>query len=154
MSRKNSLPYLKLPEAAFLWNDREVDWELAWRRNFRRQRTVTFIDNITFNASTTTKTSDPYYCGPYATFLLLHKLTVASTPTNIVIDVEFSDDRANWYKYMRGPFGDLRWEDSAGNKTESIDGPIIAPWIRIIITATGTTATKTFTSTVKLVLNG
>lgn len=154
MRRKNELPQLKLPEAALLWDERENDWQLSWRRNFKRQKTVIFIDNITFNDVITVKTSNPFYSAPYATFLLLHKIVVTATPTDIVIEIEFSDDKVNWYKYIRTPFGDLRWEDAAGDKLESIDGLVLAPWLRVKVTATGTTAVNKFTSTVKLILNG
>lgn len=143
-----------LLEHAIIWDGSDSQWVQAWRRDYKRQKTVLFIDAVIFDNNTATKTSDAFECAPYATFLLLHNLVVASTPTDILIELEFSDDRVNWYKYMAGPFGDLRWEDSAGNKKEAIDGPILAPYVRVKVTATGTTATKTFTSTVKLILSG
>jgi len=144
----------KLLEYAFIWDEAKNEWVTAYRRDWRRQKTVTFVDEVTFNASVTTYTSDVYEVAPYANFLLLVNLDVTGTPTDIYINVQFSDDGATWYKYMRGPFGDLRWEDTAGDKMECIDGPILAKYMRLYLVASGTAANATFKMTVKAILNG
>ena len=143
-----------LGESALVWDYRSKKWIIAFRKDYKRQEAITFIDNVTFDNVTTTKTSDEFESAPYSNFLLLVDLAVTETPTNIVIDVEFSHDRVNWFKYMNGPFGDLRWEDSAGDKMESISGAVLAPWIRIKATATGTTAANKFTLTARAIFNG
>lgn len=149
-----NVKYARLPETAHVWSERLGAWVTAYRTDFIQQFTHTFIDNITFDATTTSKTSREFHTAPYQKFLLLINLIVASSPTDIVIAVQFSDDRANWYKYMQGPFGDLRYEDAAGDKMECISGPVLAPWMRLYVVATGTSGSNKFTLTGKVVLTG
>lgn len=108
----------------------------------------TFIDDITFNNTITTVTSSSVGTEKYNSSILLIDLAVANDPTDIVIEVEFSDDNVTFYKYMLGPFGDLRYEDSAAKK-ESLLLDCAPMYVRIKVTATGTDETKTFTLTVK-----
>lgn len=147
-----SIPHFR--EYGRIWDDSEQKWKIAYHRAFRRQETVTFIDDVVFNTSGETSTSDPFQCAPYAEFLLLVELDVTGSPTDIYIDVQFSDDKANWYKYMRGPFGDLRWEDSAGDKLECLDGPVLAPWMRLYVVSSGCTSSAYFTMRAKAIFNG
>lgn len=111
---------------------------------------VTAIDGQVFNNVTTTVTSSTIDLASYREFLLEIDLAVANTPTDILIEVLVSDDNSTYYKYMRGPFGDLRYEDSAGDLTEAIGDKAIARYMQIKATATGTDATNTFTLTVKV----
>lgn len=150
---KPKLEYLQLPEYAYIWDERDNRFYLGYRRDYNRQKTVEFVKGVTFNADVTTYTSEEYHSVAYREFKLLVNLDVNNTPTDIVINVQFSDDRATWYKYMNGPFGDLRWEDGAGDKKEAISGPILAPWMRLYLVATGTSAANTFKMTVKAILN-
>lgn len=143
-----------LSEAALIWNNATGKWELAFRTDYKRLNTVTFVDKILFNSSGQAYTSEPFDCAAYKDFLLLIDLDVTGAPTDIVIDVEFSDDRATWYKYMRGPFGDLRYEDSAGDKKECLDGVIRAEYMRVTLTSTGCDGAKTFLMTVKATCTG
>jgi len=119
----------------------------------RKQTTHVFVDNITFDDDPTTYTADGLDVSAYREFLLLLDLAVANTPTDIVIRVQFSDDDLIYYTYMNGPFGDLRYEDGAGAKTEVIHGKCIAPFMRLYIAATGTDATDKFILTAKAVLS-
>jgi len=128
-------------------------WISSDRKIFRRQKTIVLIDAVTFNASTTTYTGFTHEVEYWKKGLMLINLDVTGAPTDIVFDVEFSDDNSNWFKYMRGVFGDLRYEDSAGDKKECLDFPILAPYIRCKATATGTDASKTFLITIKAILN-
>lgn len=121
--------------------------------NPRRIACVVCVDDVTFNNVTTTATSTAVRCVPFHDFLILIKLVVANTPTNIVFDVEFSNDNVTFYKYMNGPFGDLRYEDGAGNKNEAIFGRCPAKYIRVKATATGTSASNTFTVSVHLLIS-
>lgn len=119
--------------------------------NKRLNRTVTTaIDAQVFDNVTTTVTSSTIDLASYREFLLLIDLAVADAPTDIVIEVLVSDDDKTYYKYMRGPFGDLRYEDSAGDLTEAIGDKAPARYMQIKATATGTDATKKFTLTVKV----
>lgn len=128
-------------------------WEYGYRRNFRRQKINTFLDAVLFNEAAEAFTSKIFECRPYVKFTILINLIVASDPTDIVFHIEFSDDQENWYKYMNGPFGDLRYEDSAGNKKEYIVGDVIAPYVRIRAVSSGCEATKTFLITAKMIFN-
>jgi len=119
-----------------------------------RQKTVTAIDGTVFDDDPTTETSSAIATGNFREFLLLIDLAVTNTPTDALIEVLFSDDDSTYYKYMNGPFGDLRYEDSAGDKTECLSGPLLAPYMKIKVTCTGTDASNKFTLTVKAVLSG
>ena len=71
-------------------------------------------------------------------------------PTDILIEIEQSDGGGTWYKYMTGPFGDLRYVSGAGDKKECIDGEVRAHYFRVKVTATGTTAADTFTLSLRV----
>jgi len=117
-----------------------------------QQTTHVFVDNITFNDDPTTYTSDGIDVSAYREFLLLLDVAVTLATNDIVIRVQFSDDDLTYYTYMNGPFGDLRYEDTAGAKTEVIHGKCVAPYMRIYVVARGTDASKYFILTVKAVL--
>ncbi|HDZ62617.1 MAG TPA: hypothetical protein ENH40_05685 [Nitrospirae bacterium] len=143
-----------LPEAAFVWVGGKEKWEIAYRTDYRRIKTITFVDNILFDTANEIYTSVIVKCAPFRNFMLLIDLNVTGAPTDIVIDVKFSDDRANFYKYMLGPFGDLRYEDTAGDKMECINGPIIAQYMQLKLTSSGGSGGNTFQMTVKAILTG
>ena len=143
-----------LPEAAFVWVGGKEKWEIAYRTDYKRIKTINFVDNILFDTANETYTSDIVKCAPFRNFMLLINLQVTGAPTDIVTDVRFSDDRANFYKYMIGPFGDLRYEDTAGDKMECIAGPVIAPYMQLKLSSTGCAVGKTFLMTVKAILTG
>lgn len=128
-------------------------WTYGYRRNFRRQKIHKFIDAVTFNEADEAFTSKIFKCEPYVKFVILINLDVTSDPTDIVFHIEFSDDQENWYKYMNGPFGDLRYEDAAGDKKEYIVGDVIAPYVRIRAVSSGCEATKIFLITAKMIFN-
>jgi hypothetical protein len=144
----------ELNEIAMIWDPNTAKWVQGFRKDFKRQQIITPINAIAFNASVTTYKSEYFYVAPFATGLITIYVDVASTPTDIVFDIEFSPDNIFYYKYMIGPFGDLRYEDAAGDKKECLDIPILAPFMRCSATATGTDADKTFTITLKVILNG
>jgi len=151
----NKLPQqARLLESAQVYDESDHEWVLAFRTDFKRQKTITPIEAITFNDSTTTYTSSSFDVRPYCNGLLLINLDVTGAPTDIVFYLEFSDDNANWYIYVIGAFGDLRYEDGAGDQMECLDFPILAPFLRLRAVATGTDAVKTFLITAKAVLNG
>lgn len=112
----------------------------------------TFVDTVVFDTTNETYTSTGYDCVEYRHFLLLITLGVTNNPTDIQIQVRFSDDDTTYYRLMLGPFGDLRFEDTAGNKFEALYGMCIAPWMDIHVISSGCDANKKFTLTVKAVL--
>ncbi len=144
----------RLPETAQIWDSSDHQFVEAYRKDFKRVKTIKLIDAVTFNASITAKTGILFEVPAYSNVLILIDVDVTSTPTDLLINIEFSHDRANWYKFMRGPFGDLRYEDSAGDKTECLDIPILAPYMRGYAIATGTDGSKFFKLSLLAILNG
>jgi len=120
--------------------------------NPRRITCVTCIDGVVFNDVLTTATSAGVRCVPFHEFLLMLSITVTLAPTDIVFSVEFSDDNVTFFKYMNGPFGDLRYEDAAGNKAEAISGKCLGKYVRLTATATGTSAANKFTVSAYLLI--
>lgn len=144
----------QLYELALIWDADEEEWVQAYRADFKRLKTIKLIDAVEFNATTTTKTGESFDIRPYRDALILINVDVSNSPTDIVIDIEFSDDNSTFYKYMQGPFGDLRYEDAAGDKKEALPIPLRVPYIRASATATGTSGTNKFTLTVKAAMIG
>jgi len=114
--------------------------------------THTFVPVTTFDDDPTFYTSTSLDVSAYRRFELLITLSVVLAPTDIVIRVQFSDDNITFYDYMNGPFGDIRYEDTAGTKTESISGECVANYMRVFVQATGTSAANKFLLTVKAML--
>lgn len=116
------------------------------------QTVQTLVDDITFDDDPTTYTSESVATENYRDLAVLVNLAVVDTPTDIVIRIQESDDDVNFHTIMNGPFGDLRYEDSAGAKKEAIHGKINAPFLRAYVVATGTDGTHKFTLTLKIIL--
>ena len=153
-ARKGSLaglPAQDLPDSIQVLDQDEQEFTKCWLTSCKRLKTKKLIDAITFNDVITSYTSASFFCEPYRKFALLLNLDVTATPTDIVIRVEISDDNAKWYQYMNGPFGDIRYEDSAGDKLEAILGELRSSHVRLKAVATGTTAANTFKLTAKLI---
>jgi len=106
--------------------------------NYARIKCVKLIDNQTFNAALTSYTSSSIRCDAHRYFALLIDLDVTGAPTDIVFSVWFSHDNTTFFKYMNGPFGDLRYEDAAGDKLEAIHGDISGKYVKLTAVATGT----------------
>lgn len=136
------------------YDQTEQKFKTAWLRQWRRQETIRMIDAITFNDVVTSKTSNSIHVGAFTDFCLLIDLDVTAAPTDITIDVELSYDGARFFKLMNGPFGSLMYEDSAGDKKEAVSGKVLADYMRIKVTATGTTSSATFKLSLDVVLSG
>ena len=117
------------------------------------QKIHTFVDDVVFNSVNETYTAPGIDVSDYRDFAILIDLAVAFAPTDIVVRVQFSDDDSAYYNLMNGPFGDLRFEDTAGAKKEAVVGKVIAPYMRISVASSGCDATNKFTLTVKVVLS-
>lgn len=122
----------------------------SWQNQFKRFLTVVPVFGILFNSTAQVYTSKAFHVEPFKRFSIFIALAVSGTPTDIYYDIEFSDNQQEWYKYITGPFGDLRYEDSAGAKNEYLVGDIVATWMKIKITSSGCSASATFTTTVKV----
>jgi len=117
------------------------------------QKTHTFVDGVVFNSTDEDYTSDSLNVSNYRDFDLLIDLGVTLAPTDIVIRAQFSDDDITYRNYMNGPFGDLRFEDGAGDKNEALIGKVIAPYMKIYALSSGCDGTNKFILTVKAVLS-
>ncbi len=117
-----------------------------------KQENVKPVDGEVFNNVQTSYTSAKIDTAGYRKFLLRNILTVAGAPTNIKINVQFSQGGGSYENYMRGPFGSLMYEDTAGAKAECIEGECLGAKMKINVVATGTDAAKTFTLTCKVIL--
>jgi hypothetical protein len=143
-----------IKEDESLWDKAEQKIKSVWQRAWKRQETIRLFSALIFNAVTTTKSSVIISSAAFSDFLLLINLGVTLVPTDITLAVEFSADGVNFHQLMNGPFGSLMYEDSAGAKKECVHGKILAPYMRVTATATGTSATALFTLTLDVVLNG
>ena len=117
-----------------------------------KQKVVVPVNAEVFNNGQKSYTSGNIDSEGYRKFLLRNILAVSGAPTDIKINVQFSQGGATFENYMRGPFGSLMYEDSAGAKSEAIDGECLGAKMRINVVATGTDAAKTFTLTCKVIL--
>lgn len=110
------------------------------------------VNAIVFDDDPTTYTSAEIDCAGYRKFLLRTILAVANAPTTIKINVQFSQGGTTYENYTRGPFGSLMYEDTAGAKSECIEGDCLGAKMKINVVAVGTDATNTFTLTCKVIL--
>lgn len=117
-----------------------------------KQAVSTLIDAVVFDSTAEAYTSAAVDCSGYRKFLLELNVDVTLVPTDLNIQVQFSDDNVTFYNYMNGPFGSLMYEDSAGDKLESISGECLAQYIRLYALSSGCDGTNKFTLTSKLVL--
>lgn len=102
--------------------------------------------STTYNNTTTTATSAAVDIRRFNYIVMSFGLVSASTPTDIVIDIETSPDNSNWRKPGDGYHQDLRYDDTACNPqiNESIRYDKPDRFVRVVVTATGTDASKTF----------
>jgi len=114
------------------------------------RNTTTMIDAHVFDAADEAKTSNSIDVSDYKSLIVLIDLAVVLAPTDIVIDIEFSDDDSTFYKLMEGPFGDLRYEDSAGALKEALQSECYGKHVRVVATSSGCDGSNTFTLTVKI----
>ncbi|KKN33016.1 hypothetical protein LCGC14_0807850 [marine sediment metagenome] len=144
----------RLPESAQIWDNSDHQFITAYRKDFKRQKTIKLINAITFNDVTTSKTGISFEVPAYANALILIKNDVTNSPTDFLITIQFSDNNVDWYDYVMGPFGDLRYVTAQGDLNQCLELPVLAPFMRAKIVATGTTSSATFKITLKALLNG
>jgi len=144
----------RLPESALVYDITTHKYVTAYRKDFKRQETIILIPTVSLDDDPTSVTGKAFEVPAYKRALILIDVDVTSDPTDVLFSIEFSSNQHDWYKYMVGPFGDLRYEDGAGDLQECLDIPILAPWMRAKAVATGSEAGKIFKVTVRAVLNG
>jgi len=149
----------RLPKQGFLrdsvqiYDERYLDWDVAWEQRFKRHKLFQFFNALPL-ITTNAYYSKSFYCAPYKEALIeIYIPNTVSTPTDILISAEFSDDGATWYKYMVDYWGDLRWEDVGAPYSECVKLPILAPYIRFKAISQGATTQAYFTLTLKAIFN-
>jgi hypothetical protein len=107
---------------------------------------TTALDNQ-YDDNPTSATSAEVECWNYRWCTVGFDLVSTSTPTDILIEVETTQDGTNFHKMMDGFLGDWRYDDVACSTEifESMTFPINAYKVRVRMKATGTEATKYFT---------
>lgn len=121
------------------------------RRSITRSEVFTPIDAQNVE---TAYTSDSVSTWGYRYFVLYLDIDSTESPTDIVIEVQFSPDNTNWYKFMNDFFGDMRWTD-----TETADGVAecvcynnVGRYMRLVATVTGGDGSNFFAVTARVEL--
>jgi len=117
-----------------------------------KQKNVKPVDAQVFNNIQATYTSAVIDTSGYRKFLLRNILAVSGSPTDIKINVQFSQGGGTYENYTRGPFGSLMYEDSAGSKSECIEGECLGAKMKINVVATGVDEWHMFLLTCKVIL--
>ncbi len=117
------------------------------------QKVQTLVSAVVFDSTAEAYTSASLDCSGYRKFLLENNVDVTLVPTDINIQVQFSDDDVTFYNYMDGPFGSLMYEDGAGDKLESVSGECLAKYMRLYVLSSGCSSTNKFTLTSKVILS-
>lgn len=102
----------------------------------------------TYNNVTTTATSASVDSSLYRFATISFSLTKANTPTDILFDVELSADNTNWRKCLNGFLANWLYDDTvvgSGGLNPALTFRVASPYMRVKVTATGTTASNTFT---------
>lgn len=154
LSDRERLPKMGwLRDSVQIYDERFLDWDVAWERRFKRQKVITFF-KVKELVTTAAYTSNSFYCAPYnEAVVLIYMPDTTGAPTDILIDLEWSDDEVTWYKFMVDYWGDLRWEDVGAPYSEGIFLKILAPYIRFKATSQGASAQAYFTLSLKVVFN-
>lgn len=107
------------------------------------------LDNVstTYNNTTTTATSTAIVCWQYRQFSLSFNLTRANSPTEILFQIEVSFDGTNYHVLQNDFWASLVISSAvaANSPAYSFTAPLGCQKIRLKVTATGTTASATFT---------
>lgn len=103
--------------------------------------------STTYDDSPTTATSDAFEIWKYRDFTISYLLDKANTPTDITIQVQISNDNSTWRKLTNDALGSLVYDDTSvgSGLDEAYSFRTVARMMRIVVTATGTDATNTFT---------
>ncbi len=116
---------------------------------FRRRNSETLISN---RVITDLYTSSSIHTEEYRRFVLYLDIDSTGQPTDILFDVEFSDDNLNWYKLTDWWYGDLRYTaaQTANGIKESMGYYIQGRYVRLVATVAGGSIGNDFTVTAKM----
>lgn len=115
---------------------------------------TTLHNSAVLNATTTAINSGAVVSDGWREFALLMQLSSSGSPTTIQIIPEFSDDGGTtWYQLLEGVWASMFFEDTllANTIRRVFTGPVVAGLMRVRIVGSGTTASNTFTATIKVV---
>jgi len=121
------------------------------RRSISRSQIYTLIDSEDVVSSYTSNSIDTW---DYRYFVLYLDIDSTSTPTDLVINVQFSPDNTNWYNFMNWFYGDMRWEDTAtaSGVAECVCYNNVGRYMRLVATVTGGSGSAYFTVTARVEL--
>lgn len=116
---------------------------------FRRRNSETLIDN---QIITDSYTSSSIHTEDYRNFVLYLDIDSTEEPTDILFDIEFSDDNVTFYKLTDLWYGYLAYTDiqTATRLLESMGYYIQGRYVRLVATVTGGSSTAYFTVTAKM----
>ena len=133
-----------LPKKGYLrdsvqtWNERTNKYEAGWEHRFNKRFKFVFKDNyeITSDAEFV---SDSFFCAPYRNALIFLNVSYEATNTQTLhFEVEFSDDNVNFYPCWLNWWGYDQIVAAMMPHRDCMPIPILAPYIRIKFTSTGT----------------
>jgi len=79
-------------------------------------------------------------------------IAVTLTPTDLTMELQFSDNTTDWYPLATTPWSNMVWEDGGAPYMESHTIPLVARYVRLSAVGTGCDANNYFTITAKLTL--
>lgn len=113
------------------------------------RRATTALTNIstTYNNITTTATSGSVDCSMYRRAKFYWNITKANTPTDITVVAQMSYDNSTWFDYRRNWWVKYRFSTAAvgSGLSDVMDLDLLGSYLRFVVTATGTSASNTFT---------
>lgn len=115
----------------------------------RRSSTVLTDINTTYDDSPTTATSATVDCSMFRRGVFIAAVTESGAATDITFTLQMSQDGTNWFDYRVGPWVRYRFDDAtiSSHSTLAICEPFECACsnVRMVVTATGTDASNTFT---------
>lgn len=137
----------------FVWDEVDNDFVAGYQTDLRRVKVLKIFSSQMFSTSGAVATSSLFHVFGYHQFKLLVDVGVTGTPTDLQIYIQFSDDMANWYNYVNGPFGSLFYTAASGDRKECLDGKLLPPYIRSYVVSTGCDSSNTFSLSLKAVIS-
>jgi len=115
----------------------------------RRSATTLLVDDVTYNNIILTTTSSSVDARDFRTGFLYYELTESGTATDIQLQLQGSFDDSTFVDLGESFHQELLFDDITINAgvDEYITVPNLPPFIRLVVTATDTTAVNTFTLT-------
>lgn len=133
-------------------SDLQVNNKGYLHTSIRRSDLTTLVSAQTYNNVTTTTTSSSVDCRHFKDGTLFYDLARAGTPSTIELQLQGSPDDTDWFDIGDRFLQELLFDDGiigAGGLVELVPVLHLPEYIRLVVTASGTTASNTFTLTAK-----